>query len=417
MDSASRRSCAVSLRSRQALRSPCRHETIKIHVSLISSRREVLAASLGLPLVMAARAWNQPIPLGKTGLEVTPLGMGCEEVKDPGVIRRAVDLGIRYFHALSNLELVGQALKPVRDRVVLAAGSAAGTALGLEQDLSKQLRTLGTAHIDLWYLTSKYKPELITDDLLEGVQRAKKAGKIRACAIAGHGLAAVAPRLLELRDVVGAAMVVCNFATWEHPFASTDRVPSTSLPGGGRDDIIRLHNSGIGIVSMKPMMGGLRYVPAERRSWGDSIISEDRRRAALSAALKWVLRNPHVDTTPVQMPDLEQLEANAKSAAESFSAADEGLLAAEVGRLSPYYCRMCLQCQGACRQGVPVADVLRYLMYADGYGNLDRARHEFRRLPPHLQATQCSDCDSCTVRCPSGVKVRQQVARAQLLLA
>jgi predicted aldo/keto reductase-like oxidoreductase len=377
----------------------------------------MLAASLGLPLVAAARSWNRPIPLGKTGLEVTPLGMGCEEVKDPGVIRRAVDLGIRYFHALSNLELVGQALKPVRDHVVLGAGSSEDTALGLERDLSRQLRALGTGHIDLWYLTSKYRPELITDELMECVQRAKQAGKIRACAIAGHGLAAVAPRLLELGDVIGAAMVVCNFATWEHPFASTDRVPSTSLPGGRREDVIRLHDAGIGIASMKPMMGGLKYVPAERRSWADSVDREDRRRAALSAALKWVLRNPHVDTTPVQMQDLEQLEANAKSAAESFSGADQNLLAAEVGRASPYYCRMCLHCQGACRQGLPVADVLRCLMYADGYGNQDRARQEFRTLTSPLQAIRCGDCDGCTVRCPSGVQVRQQMARAQVLLA
>jgi predicted aldo/keto reductase-like oxidoreductase len=366
---------------------------------------------------MAAPAWNRPIPLGKTGLEVTPLGMGCEEVKDPGVIRRAADLGIRYFHALSNLELVGQALKPVRDRIVLATGSGEATAIGLERELSKQLRALGTGCIDLWYLTSKHRPERIADELLEVVQRAKKAGKIRACAVSSHGLAAVTPRLLELHDVIGAVMVVCNFATWEHPFSSTDRVPSGSLPGGSRDDIIRLHKSGFGIASMKPMMGGLRYVPAERRSWVGSLHSEDRRRAALSAALKWILRNPYVDTTPVQMADLQQLEENAKSATESYTGVDQGLLATEVARMSPYYCRLCLRCEGACRQGLPVADVMRYLMYADGYGNLGRARQEFRKLPSRLQGIRCADCGGCTAHCPSGVRIREQLARAQAILA
>lgn len=366
---------------------------------------------------MAAPAWNQPVPLGNTGLMVARLGMGCEEVKDPAVIRRAVDLGITYFHAFGNLELVGEALRPVRDRVVLAAGSAESTAVGLSQDLIRQLRALGTDYIDLWYLTSKYKAELITDELVEAVRGAKEDGKIRACAIAGHGLADVTPRLLELREIIGAAMVVCNFATWEHRFVSTDRVPSTSLPGGDRDEIIRLHNAGIGIVSMKPMMGGLKYVPAERRPWANSLDNEERRRATLSAALKWVLLNPHVDAVPVQMPNLEQLQANARSAAQSFTDADRKLLAAEVARMSPYYCRMCGRCEAACRRGLPVPDVLRYLMYAEGYENLARARQGYRTLPPQLREVRCSECDGCSVQCPNGVSVRERVAKAQALLA
>jgi predicted aldo/keto reductase-like oxidoreductase len=377
----------------------------------------MLGASLGVPLALAAPAWNRIVQLGRTGLSVTPLGMGCEEVKDPGVIRSAVDQGVRYFHALSNLELVGQALKPVRDRVVLAAGSGVDTAARLEQELSRQLQALGTDHIDLWYLTSKHKPERIADELLEVAQRAKRDGKIRAIAVSTHGLASVAPRLLELRDVIGAVMVVCNFATWQHTVAPTDRVPSASLPGGGQDDIIRLHNAGIGIASMKPMMGGLKYVPVERQSWADALQPGERRRAALSAALKWVLRNPYIDTTPVQMQDRQQLEENVQSASQPFSDADHGLLAKEVDRMSPYYCRLCQSCEDACKQGLPVADVLRYLMYADGYGNPERARREFRKLPPQLRDVRCDQCDGCTVHCPSGVKVRDQLARARLLLA
>ncbi len=109
-------------------------------MSLRHSRRELLAASLWMPPLTAAPAWNRPVPLGRTGLEVTRLGMGCEAVRDPAVIRRAVDLGIRYFHAFGNAALVGEALKPVRNRVVLAAGSGEPTAAGLLQDLDKQLR-------------------------------------------------------------------------------------------------------------------------------------------------------------------------------------------------------------------------------------------------------------------------------------
>jgi len=381
------------------------------------SRRELLASSLALPLAMAAPPWNHTVPLGRTGLEVTPLGLGCEDVKDPDIIRRAADLGVRYFHALSNLEITGQALRPVRDRVVLATGSNATTAASLEEALEKQLAALRTDRIDLWYLTSRHKPEAITDEALEVARRARQAGKIRALAVSTHGLGAVTPRLLELRDVIGAVMVVCNFATWERTPAATDRVPSASLPGGTQDDIIRLHKAGIGIASMKPMLGGLKYVPPERAPWTASLADDERRRAALSAALKWALHNPHLDTTPVCVADMRQLEANIKSAGEPFREADRALLAMETARLSPYYCRQCQRCEGACQRGLPVSDMLRYLMYADGYGHLARARREFRALPANVRVVRCGECSGCTVRCPSGVKVRQQLIRAQTLLA
>ena len=32
------------------------------------------------------------------------------------------------------------------------------------------------------------------------------------------------------------------------------------------------------------------------------------------------------------------------------------------------YCRMCGSCNGVCDKGIPVPEVLRYLTYAEGYG-------------------------------------------------
>src|SRR3954467_7960607 len=75
--------------------------------------------------------------LGKSGLEVSALGFGCMGLssgygpaveKEHGikVIRAAVDLGVTFFDTAEgygpfvNEELVGEALAPVRDRVVIA---------------------------------------------------------------------------------------------------------------------------------------------------------------------------------------------------------------------------------------------------------------------------------------------------------
>ena len=74
--------------------------------------------------------------LGKSGLEVSSLGLGCMGLsfgygpavdKQQGIdlIRAARDRGVTFFdtaeaYARANEELLGEALAPVRDRVVIA---------------------------------------------------------------------------------------------------------------------------------------------------------------------------------------------------------------------------------------------------------------------------------------------------------
>src|SRR5208283_5444977 len=75
--------------------------------------------------------------LGKSGLEVSALGLGCmglsfaygpptERTEAITLIRSAVDQGVTFFDTaevygpFTNEEVVGEALAPVRDRVVIA---------------------------------------------------------------------------------------------------------------------------------------------------------------------------------------------------------------------------------------------------------------------------------------------------------
>jgi predicted aldo/keto reductase-like oxidoreductase len=74
---------------------------------------------------------------------------------------------------------------------------------------------------------------------------------------------------------------------------------------------------------------------------------------------------------------------------------------------------MCGACDGQCPQGLPVSDLVRCAMYADGYGDIPRARRELGALP----AVTCEDCPRCVVRCPHGVAIRDRLDRARELLA
>jgi predicted aldo/keto reductase-like oxidoreductase len=117
------------------------------------------------------------------------------------------------------------------------------------------------------------------------------------------------------------------------------------------------------------------------------------------------------------MSDFEQVEENVQAVSQPYSSNDEKLLHAQLARIRPLYCRMCGACSGVCDKGVPVADTLRFLTYAEGYRDFPLARRSFLELPEHARALRCRDCRSCTVACPNGVEVRARLIRAQELLA
>ena len=142
-----------------------------------------------------------------------------------------------------------------------------------------------------------------------------------------------------------------------------------------------------------------------------------QREGATLAALKWVLNKPYINTAIPSMTDMEQLDENMKAFTESFTDADQKILAARLREIRPLYCSTCGSCSGQCPKGIPVADVLRYLSYSEGYGEFQLGRENFLSLPEEIRSIRCSDCTTCAVRCPNGVRVAQRLRTAQELFA
>jgi hypothetical protein len=392
-----------------------------------SSRRNFLAAGLALPAAgMGAPqapakevklAWRT---LGKTGLKVTSLSFGCMTTSDASVIQRAADLGIVHFDTArayqsgNNERMVGAALKSRRKQVILSTKTRAVTKQEALADLDTSLKELGTDYLDIWYLHQRNDPAAVTDELLEVQRAAKQAGKIRFAGVSTHfNMDQMLPFLVK-RGQTDVALTTYNFAMRSVAEANNAKqdAPKSDMTAAIR----AARKTGMGIVAMKALAGGTSRVARGDRVYGanpEALTKQLSQPGAPVAAIKWVLRNESVDTAIVCMANQEELDENIQAMAQTYTDKDERLLNAQLAYIGPTYCRMCGACQGVCDKGVPVPDMLRFASYAEGYGQFAMARERFLELPEHVRAIRCSECATCSVDCPHGVRVRERVGQAQ----
>ena len=149
----------------------------------------------------------QPRTLGTSGLQVSPLGLGCmgmsqsfgarpprEEMVD--FLRAAVDRGVTFFDTAEvygpfhNEELVGAALEPVRDQVVIATKfgfafdeddkqtGVSSRPEHIRAAVDGSLRRLRTESIDLLY-QHRVDPSVPIEDVAGTVKELVEAGKVQ----------------------------------------------------------------------------------------------------------------------------------------------------------------------------------------------------------------------------------------------
>lgn len=155
--------------------------------------------------------------LGKSGLEVSALGLGCmgisfgygpaTDTKDAiKLIRAAFELGVTFFDTAEaygpyvNEEVVGEALKPFRDQVVIATkfGFKNGTpAQGTDSRpeniravTEASLKRLGTDRIDLLY-QHRVDPNVPMEDVAGTVKQLIAEGKVKHFGMSEAGVESI----------------------------------------------------------------------------------------------------------------------------------------------------------------------------------------------------------------------------------
>jgi len=204
--------------------------------------------------------------LGQSGLEVSALGLGCmgmsygygpaaDKQEMISLIRSAVDRGITFFDTAeaygpyANEDLVGEALAPVRDRVVIATKFGFGFGPKGEQTgmdsrpehvrevAEASLKRLKTNRIDLFY-QHRVDPKVPIEDVAGAVKDLIKEGKVRHFGLSEAG----ARTIRRAHAVQPVAALQSEYSLWW-------RRPETEV-------LPTLEALGIGFVPFSPLGKG-----------------------------------------------------------------------------------------------------------------------------------------------------------------
>ena len=210
--------------------------------------------------------------LGRQGLEVSALGLGCmgmsqsygvpDDQESIATLHRAIDLGVTFldtaeaYGPFANEELLGRALAGRRDQVVLATkfgfrfdgGQLVGTDSRPEhvrEVAEASLRRLRTDRIDLLY-QHRVDPEVPIEDVVGAMARLVEEGKVRFLGLSEAGEATIR----RAHAVHPISALQSEYSLWER-----------NLEG---DILPVLRELGIGLVAFSPLGRGFLTGTAKR---------------------------------------------------------------------------------------------------------------------------------------------------------
>lgn len=255
--------------------------------------------------------------LGKSGLEVSALGLGCMGLsfgygpatdKEAAItlIRAAFEQGINFFDSAEaygpyvNEEVLGEALQPIRDKVVIATKfgfkngqPAMGTDSRPETIIAvaeASLQRLQTDRIDLFY-QHRVDPNVPIEDVAGTVQDLIKQGKVKHFGLSEAGV-----------EVIRKAHAVQPVTALQSEYSLWWREPESEI-------MPVLEELGIGFVPFSPLGKGFltgkidSQTSFDKTDFRNSVprFSEENRKANQALIDLLTAIAAHQQTTPAQI--------------------------------------------------------------------------------------------------------------------
>ena len=207
-------------------------------------------------------------PLGRTGVQVSPLCLGAmmfgpwgndDRADATRIIHRALDAGINFIDTADvysggvSEEIVGEALRDRRDDVVLATkffmpmsddpNHRGGSRRWIMRAVEDSLRRLNTDHIDL-YQVHRPSPDTDVEETLGALTDLVRHGKVRYIGSSSYS---------------GSQIVEAQWASRERNLERfvTEQPPYSILVRGIEEDVLpAIQRHGMGSLTYSPLGGG-----------------------------------------------------------------------------------------------------------------------------------------------------------------
>ena len=371
--------------------------------------------------------------LGKTGLKLSEIGLGCEGFVDAddalsdAIFELALQNGVNcldmYTPDPAAQKKIGRGIAPVRKDFILQGHLCTQWRNGQYEETRKlqevkdafeaMLHNLGTDYVDvgnLHYVDSLETWQKILDNgVLNYALELKAAGRIRYLSMSSHNpiVALEAVKTGHLDALLFSINPCYDLLpgnedcetlwadeSYEKPLFNLDPV---------REELYETcQRLGVGITVMKAFGGG-------------DLLSEEYSPAgkAMTAVecLHYALTRPAVASVMCGAKSVDDLKASLAYETASDEEKDYAATFASFPKISwKGYCMYCGHC-APCPQGINVASVTKFLNLARVQNSIPETVREHYKVLPH-HASECIACGACESRCPFGVKVRQNMQNA-----